>query len=86
MRGTVIRKRSEGYGFIKPDDGSKDVFFHATAVVEGSFDELQEGDAVTFDVEEGQKGPAATNVKPAASAPAEPASDDEASATEEEAA
>jgi CspA family cold shock protein len=62
MRGTIIRKRSEGYGFIKPDDGGKDVFFHATSVVDVTFDELQEGDTVSFDIEQGDKGPAATNV------------------------
>ena len=65
MKGTIVRKRSEGYGFIKPEEGDKDVFFHATAT-DGAFDELQEGDAVTFDIEEGPKGPAATNVAPAA--------------------
>lgn len=62
MRGTIIRKRSEGYGFIKPDDGGKDVFFHATSVVDVTFDELQEGDTVSFDIEQGDKGPAAANV------------------------
>tara|TARA_B100002019_G_C20791337_1_gene366769 strand:- start:235 stop:501 length:267 start_codon:yes stop_codon:yes gene_type:complete len=63
MKGSVVRKRDEGYGFIKPEEGEKDVFFHASAVAEGtSFDDLSEGDVVTFDVEEGPKGPAATNV------------------------
>ncbi len=63
MKGTIVRKRENGYGFIKPEDGSKDVFFHAQSVVDTTFDELQEGDAVTFDVEQGPKGPAATNVR-----------------------
>ena len=62
MRGTIIRKRDEGYGFIKPDEGDKDVFFHASAVAEGTFDDFNEGDAVTFDIEDGPKGPAAANV------------------------
>lgn len=62
MKGTIERKRDEGYGFIKPEDGSKDVFFHASALVDITFDELKEGDAVTFDVEEGPKGPAAANI------------------------
>jgi len=66
MKGSVVRKRTEGYGFIKPEAGEKDVFFHASAVVDVTFDELNEGDAVTFDVEEGPKGPAATNVRKAA--------------------
>ncbi len=63
MKGSIIRKRSEGYGFIKPEDGSSDVFFHVSALVETNFDDLNEGDVVTFDVEEGPKGPAAVNVK-----------------------
>jgi len=64
MTGTIARmKKDNGYGFITPDDGSKDVFFHAQSVVDGIFDELNEGDKITFDVEDGQKGPAATNVR-----------------------
>jgi len=63
MTGSIVRKRDNGYGFIKPDNGEKDVFFHAQSLVEVAFDDLQEGDAVTFDVEQGPKGPAATNVR-----------------------
>lgn len=63
MTGTIIRKRTEGYGFIKPDNGDKDVFFHASALAEAAFDDVQEGQKVTFDVEEGPKGPAAANVR-----------------------
>ncbi len=63
MKGSIVRKRDEGYGFIKPESGDKDVFFHASALVDIDFDSLNEGDAVTFDIEEGPKGPAATNVK-----------------------
>lgn len=66
MKGSIVRKRDEGYGFIKPDDGEKDVFFHASSLAEVAFDDLKEGDAVTFEVEEGPKGPAATNVQKAA--------------------
>jgi CspA family cold shock protein len=62
MKGSIVRLQDKGFGFIKPETGDKDVFFHASALVEGSFDELKEGDAVTFDVEEGPKGPAAANV------------------------
>lgn len=65
MKGSIVRLQDKGFGFIKPEDGEKDVFFHASAIVEGSFDDLKEGDMVTFDVEEGPKGPAATNVAPA---------------------
>jgi len=45
-----------------PDDGS-DVFYHSTALVGVTFDELQEGDIVTFEVEETEKGPTAVNVQ-----------------------
>ena len=62
MKGTIVRKRDQGYGFIKPADDSKDVFFHASALVDITFDELNEGEEVTFDIEEGPKGPAAANV------------------------
>jgi CspA family cold shock protein len=70
MKGTIIRKRDEGYGFIKPEQGDKDVFFHASALELVEFDDLQEGDTVSFDIEEGPKGPAAVNVDRAAATPA----------------
>lgn len=66
MKGTIVRKRDEGYGFIKPEDGSKDVFFHATAIGEGHFDDFNENDVVEFEMSEGPKGPAAANVRKAA--------------------
>jgi CspA family cold shock protein len=50
---------AKGFGFITPEDGSKDVFVH----VNGLTDEIREGDKVSFDVEEGQKGLNAVNVK-----------------------
>ena len=54
---------TKGYGFIAPDDGSKDVFVHYTAIsgMEG-YRNLEEGDRVELTVEQGQKGPQATNV------------------------
>ncbi len=63
MKGSIVRKRDEGYGFIKPEEGEKDVFFHASALVDVAFDDLNEGDVVTFEVEEGPKGPAAANIQ-----------------------
>lgn len=63
MTGTIVRKKENGFGFIKPDDGSKDVFFHAQSLVDVAFDDLQEGQKVSFDVEQGPKGPAAANVR-----------------------
>ena len=54
---------SKGFGFITPDDGSKDVFVHFSAIASDGFRTLAEGQQVTFDVEDGPKGPQATNVK-----------------------
>jgi cold shock protein len=54
---------NKGYGFIKPESGN-DVFVHASAVQEGM--ELADGQAVEFDVTQGQKGPQAANVRPVA--------------------
>lgn len=62
MTGKIARVTDRGFGFITPDDGEKDVFFHAQNVVDVEFNDLKEGDAVTFEVEEGPKGPAATDV------------------------
>jgi CspA family cold shock protein len=65
MKGSIVRIQDKGFGFIKPAEGDRDVFFHASAVVDVTFDDLKPGDEVMFDVEEGPKGPAATNVRPA---------------------
>ena len=52
---------SKGYGFIEQEDGP-DVFVHHTGINGSGFKSLEEGDRVTFDIEDGQKGPAAVNV------------------------
>jgi len=51
----------KGYGFIEQEDGP-DVFVHHTGINAAGFKSLQEGDKVTFDIEEGDKGPSAVNV------------------------
>ena len=53
---------SKGFGFITPDDGSKDVFAHHTAIAGDGYKSLQEDQAVTYDVTEGAKGPQASNI------------------------
>ncbi|EPY6902354.1 cold shock protein CspG [Klebsiella pneumoniae] len=52
----------KGFGFITPADGSKDVFVHFSAIQSNSFRTLEEGQKVEFSIENGAKGPAASNV------------------------
>ena len=60
--GTVkFFNESKGFGFITPSNGGKEVFVHVTGLI----DQIREGDEVTFNVEEGKKGPGAVNVKKA---------------------
>jgi CspA family cold shock protein len=55
---------TKGYGFIQPDDGSKDVFVHISAVERAGLSNLREGQKVTFDLERGQQGKvSAVNLK-----------------------
>lgn len=62
MNGTIKTLTDRGFGFISRDGEAKDLFFHSKELVGVTFDELKVGDAVTFEVTESPKGPAATNV------------------------
>lgn len=53
---------SKGFGFITPSDGSNDVFVHHSSIKSEGFRSLAEGQQVTYDVEQGPKGPSAVNV------------------------
>lgn len=77
LSGTVKwYSRKRGFGFVTPDHGSTDVFVHHTALPETSPDSLDTGDRVTFKLDQGEKGPMATEVRPiTAVISAEPAAD-----------
>lgn len=63
MNGIIKTKIDKGFGFISREGETKDLFFHSTDLSGVTFDALQIGAAVTFDVENGEKGPSAKNVK-----------------------
>lgn len=64
MTGTVKTKvNDKGFGFISREGEEKDLFFHRNDLQGITFEELQEGATVSFDIEMGDKGPAAKNVK-----------------------
>lgn len=59
--GTIKKLTDKGFGFIATDEG--DVFFHMSALQDVQFDELNEGQSVTFEIGQGPKGPRAENVR-----------------------
>ncbi len=63
MEGTIKALRDKGFGFIAREGEAKDIFFHSSKLVGITFDQLQVGDKVTFEIVDGEKGPAAVNVQ-----------------------
>lgn len=63
MMGTIKTLTEKGFGFITPEDGGKDLFFHTSALVDVRFNELAVGDKVSFETEASDKGPRAVNVQ-----------------------
>ncbi len=63
QQGTIARLTDKGFGFISREGEDKDIFFHSNSLVDVSYNDLREGDTVTFDIEEGPKGLNAVNVK-----------------------
>ena len=55
----------KGYGFITPDDGGADVFAHFSAIQMSGYRALEEGQKVEFEITQGQKGPQASDIRPA---------------------
>ena len=62
MNGVIKKKTDKGFGFISSPELGKDLFFHSKSLVGVSFDQLQEGDNVSFESEESPKGLNAVNV------------------------
>ena len=63
MTGSIKKITDKGFGFITAEGLQKDLFFHSNALVGVSFDELREGDSVSFEMEESPKGMNAVNVQ-----------------------
>ncbi len=63
MTGTIKTLTERKFGFIAREGEAKDLFFHANELQGVTFEELKVGDAVTFDIKDGEKGPAAVNVQ-----------------------
>ena len=62
MKGTIKTLTDRGFGFISREGETKDLFFHSKDLSGITYEELRQGDTVTFDVVDGPKGPGAVNV------------------------
>jgi len=62
QEGTIARLTDKGFGFIKVEGREKDVFFHSKELTNVQYDELREGDKLSFEIAESPKGPNAVNV------------------------
>ena len=69
METGTIARLNNGYGFITREGQDKDLFFHVNELIDVAFDDLREGDKVTFEVGEGPKGPNAVKVSLVSDAP-----------------
>ncbi|MEX0690119.1 MAG: cold shock domain-containing protein [Candidatus Paceibacterota bacterium] len=63
MQGKIKKLTEKGFGFIAREDEDKDLFFHANDVENEDFDGLREGDDVSYELEDSDKGPRAVNIK-----------------------
>lgn len=63
MKGTIKTLTEKGFGFISRPGETKDLFFHSKELSGVTYEDLREGDEVTFEVVNGEKGPAAVNVQ-----------------------
>lgn len=63
MNGVIKKLTDRGFGFIGAEGQAKDLFFHSRSLVGVTFDELREGENVSFEVEQSEKGPNAVNVQ-----------------------
>ena len=63
MTGTIKTLTDKGFGFISVEGQEKEVFFHTSALVGVTYDELNVGDSVSFETEDSDKGPRAVNVQ-----------------------
>lgn len=65
QKGTIVRLTDRGFGFVTQEGAEKELFFHSNELKNVQFNELREGDELTYEVADGPKGPNAVNVNKA---------------------